>query len=145
MTFNRSLTRPQKFSFLVNSVVCGSAKKSLVWVPVPISVKTKFWFERRLSQKTNFCPGPGTKVFLPGPGPGTTLLIFLNYFDFSLELKNFFVKFCQFFLNVFVENLIKRILLTMKACSNPIDQQIDQSDLSILSCPRISCFQWKKS
>ncbi len=48
------------------------------------------------------------------------------------------------FLNVFAENLVKRILPTMKVCSNPVGQQIDQSDLSILSCPRISCIQGQK-
>jgi hypothetical protein len=33
----------------------------------------------------------------------------------------------------------------MKVCENPIGQQIGQSHLSMLSYPRISCVQWRKS
>jgi hypothetical protein len=48
------------------------------------------------------------------------------------------------FRNIFLENLTKRTLLTMKVQSKPIGQLLDQSSLSILPYSKVSCVEWRK-
>ncbi len=116
------------------SVSCGPATKNFrpgpgpnpdqknILVPVPSGPRSKKLRSRShpsLSQKK-------TSVRIPEPKFSCRIwdrqhfpALYLNFFYGSLELEKL-CKTLSSFWNVFIENLIKRILLTMKVYSNPM-------------------------